>query len=46
MDTITPALTSNRSRIDQLTNSLDINKCKKLKQFRTRCKDDMVNSDN
>ena len=23
-----------------------INKCKKLKQFKTRCKDDMVNSDN
>ena len=22
------------------------NKCKKLKQFKTRCKDDMVNSDN
>jgi len=25
---------------------LNINKCKKLKQFKTRCKDDMVNSDN
>jgi len=23
-----------------------LDKCKKLKQFKTRCKDDMVNSDN
>ena len=25
---------------------LTLDKCKKLKQFKTRCKDDMVNSDN
>jgi len=29
-----------------IADELLFNKCKKLKQFKTPCKDDMVNSDN